>query len=93
LNHEDRALELHKLALALVEAQGRFITVGLLTYKELRSGRLGIRYLPSTCTLDIWLRQKVLMVTSSEGKPKVAHFVPGEWEEELEALATKPLKK
>jgi len=32
------------------------------------------------------------MVTRRHGVLKVGHFVPGEWEAELEALTTKPLK-
>jgi len=86
VTYEERALELYKVALSLVEAKGRFVTVGLLTYKEIKSGQVRIRYLPSSCALDIWLRQKVLMVTKYKGKLKVAHFGPGEWE----AVATKP---
>jgi len=54
-----RALELYQLAQSLAEAEGRLVTVGLLTYKEYRQEALSIRYFPSTGHLEVWHKRKV----------------------------------
>jgi hypothetical protein len=88
VNYEERALNLYKLALALVETNGAFISVGLTRLKEFRGNGLTIHHMPSTEHLDVWYRRKVLAVDRRQGKLKVSHYVPGEdWEQELENAA------
>ena len=48
MTSDERALELYRLALSLVEAEGRFVPVGLVTTKEYRGESLGITWLPSS---------------------------------------------
>jgi hypothetical protein len=94
VNYDERALNLYKLALGLVETKGAFISVGLTRLKELRANGLTIHHMPSTGHLDVWYRRKVLSINLRGGKAKVSHYVPGEdWEEELEKVAkAKPSK-
>ena len=66
MTSDERALELYRLALSLVETKGRFVPVGLVATKE----------------------YKVLTVNFHKGSAHVTHYIPGEWEEELEAAAT-----
>jgi hypothetical protein len=88
----ERAVELYRLALSVVEQKGRFIAFGLTTYREYRGDRLSIRYLPSTGHMDVYARRKLLTVNRQQGELRVVYYAPGEWETELESLATKPLK-
>jgi len=46
-----RALELYRMARSVVDTQGRFVSVGVLTFKEYRLDDLSIRFWPST---TIW---------------------------------------
>jgi hypothetical protein len=85
---DERALELYRLALSLVETKGRFVPVGLVVTKEYRVESLGITWLPSSGHLDVWHRRKVLTVNFHKGSAHVTHYIPGEWEEKLEAAAT-----
>jgi hypothetical protein len=89
---EVRALELYRLALSLVEAKGRSVSVGLMDYREYREGRLSIIYLPKSSHLDIWHRRKVLTINQRGKTPKVTYYSSGEWEEELQEEARSALK-
>jgi hypothetical protein len=89
VTYDKRGLELYRFALSLVEAKGRFVPVGLVTTKEYRSESLGITWLPTSGHLDVWHRRKVLTVNFQKGSPHVTHYIPGEWEQELEAAADK----
>jgi hypothetical protein len=82
-----RALELYRMALSLVEAKGRSVTVGLSAYKEYRGGDLSIIYLPRSSHLDVWHRRKVLTINRRAGALRVIHYNRGEWEEELQEAA------
>jgi hypothetical protein len=91
---EKRALHLYELAWALVKAEGAAVTLGVVTFREYRSGGLTIHYLPKSGHLDIWYRRKVLTIDRWDGPPKVTHYVPGnDWEDGLEAAATKSSPK
>jgi hypothetical protein len=85
------ALELYMMAVAVVEAKGTIITVGLTTLREYRHGNLIVHYMPSTGHLDIWYRRKVFTVNRRKGALRVEFYAPGEWESELEDAAGKPL--
>ncbi len=74
----------HELALPLVEARGRFVTVGFVAYKEYRSEKLSIRYLQGMGHLEVWHGRKVLSVNREYGKLIVRHYTPGPWEAALE---------
>ena len=87
MTEDVRALELYQLAQSLAEAEGRLVTVGLLTYKEYRQEPLSIRYFPSTGHLEVWHGRKVLNVNREYGQLKVRHYAPGEWEKQLEEVA------
>jgi hypothetical protein len=54
---DKRALERYRLALSLVEAKGRFVTIGAMTFKEYRSGKLSVVLLPKSGNLDVWYRR------------------------------------
>ena len=85
MSDEKRALHLYELALSLIEAKGVFVTLGVTTFKEYRTGSLTIHYLPSLGRLDVWSRRKVLTIDKLGGKVRVTGFSPGEdWEDELE---------
>jgi hypothetical protein len=90
LTDEARALELYRLAVSLVEASGRFVTVGLLTYREYRAEGLSIRYFPSSGTLELWHKRKVLVVHRREGAPRMVRYLTGAWEGLLEKAAKQP---
>jgi hypothetical protein len=82
---ENRALQMYKLALSLVETKGVLVTLGVTTFKEYRAGNLIIHHLPSLGRLDIWYRRKVLAIDKRAGDLRVIVFTPGEdWEKELE---------
>ena len=85
---EGRGQQLYTIALSLVEAQGRFFTVGVMTFKEYRAGKLSV-VLMSDGNLDIWYRHKVLSFRKPLG---VTLYKRGRWEEELEATVGKPLR-
>ena len=87
LTEEDHALELYRQAVSVVEAKGRSVTVGLLTYREFRGNKLSIRYFPSSGTLELWHKRKVLVVHRREGKPRMVRYVTGQWESLLEQAA------
>jgi hypothetical protein len=87
VNQDKRALELYRLALSLVEAEGRFVPVGMVTTKEYRVESLGITWLPSSGHLDVWHRHKVLTVNIHKGSARATYYIPGDWEEELEEAA------
>ena len=76
MTSDERALELYRLALSLVEAEGRFVPVGLVTTKEYRGESLGITWLPSSGHLDVWHRRKVLTVNFHKGSTHVTHSYP-----------------
>ena len=89
MTEDVRALELYQLAQSLAEAEGRLVTVGLLTYKEYRQEALSIRYFPSTGHLEVWHGRKVLNVNREYGSLKVRRYVPGDWEAVLEEASAK----
>jgi hypothetical protein len=89
---EIRALELYRLALSLVEAKGRSVSVGLTDHREFREGSLTIIYLPKSSHLDVWHRRKVLTINQRGKTPKVTYYSSGEWEEELQEEARSALK-
>lgn len=84
-----RALELYRMARSVVDTQGRFVSVGVLTFKEYRLDDLSIRFWPSTDHLEIWHKRKALVVNRAYGQLAVRHYVPGEWEEVLEDVAAR----
>lgn len=89
MTNDSRALELYQFALSLAETKGRFVTVGLLTYREFRTGGITIMYIPSSGHLDIWQGRKVLTINRRPEGLKVSRYSPGAWEKELEtALGT-----
>lgn len=79
---------MYQLAVSLAEAKGRFVTVGLLTYREFRGKGPIIRYFPFSGTLEVWHERKVLVVHRIEGKPHIVRYLPGLWEEALEDAAS-----
>jgi hypothetical protein len=85
---ETRALELYRKAMAVIEGNGRLVTVGLLTYQEFRGNDLSIRHFPSSGTLELWHKKKVLVVHRREGKPRMVRYVTGGWEDLLEKTAS-----
>jgi hypothetical protein len=84
---EARALELYRRAVSLVEAKGRLVTVGLLTYKEFRGNGVSLRYFPNSGTLELWHKRKVLVVHRREGEPRMVRYLTGAWESLLEEAA------
>jgi len=82
---EVRALHLYELALALVEARGTLVTVGLTKLRELRTGSLLLRYQPAPASLEVWSAGKVLSVRGQDEALRVTRYRPGNWERELEA--------
>jgi hypothetical protein len=87
MTNDARALELYELARSVVEAKGRFVSVGVLTCKEYRQGELNIRIWPSTGHLEVWHKRKVLAVNREYGQLKARHYVRGEWEAVLDDVA------
>jgi hypothetical protein len=87
MTEDVRALELYELARSVVDAKGRFVSVGLLTYKEYRLNELSIRCWPTTGHLEVWHKRKVLAVNPTHGQLSVRHYVPGEWEAVLKDVA------
>ena len=85
---EVRALHLYELALALVEARGTLVTVGLTKLQELRTGSLLLRYQTAPASLEVWSAGKVLSVKGQEQALRVTRYRPGDWERELEAEVT-----
>jgi hypothetical protein len=83
------ALEMYALALSLVEAKGALVPLGKEKVMEYRVGHLTIHYLPKSGHLDIWRRRKVLMIDRWGGRLQVTRYVPGYWEDELEAAVAK----
>jgi hypothetical protein len=86
---EKRALQMYELAMALVQAKGVLVTIGLMTLRECRHGMLIIRYQPNQDWLDVWSARKVLTVKRWNGSLRIVRYVPGHWEHELEAAAAK----
>lgn len=82
---EVRALHLYELALALVEARGTLVTVGLTKLRELRTGSLLLRYQPAPASLEVWSAGKVLSVRGQDEALRVTRYRPGDWERELKA--------
>jgi hypothetical protein len=80
---EARALRLYKVAVALVEAQGAFVSIGKTTLREYRGAGLIIHYMPRTGHLDVWDRRKVLLVECLNGALRVNRYTPGDWESAL----------
>jgi hypothetical protein len=87
------ALEMYELALSLVQAKGAPVPVGRGTVMECRVGHLTIHYLPKSGHLDLWRRRKVLTIDRWGERLKVTRYVPGYWEDELEAAAAKSRPK
>ena len=85
------ALELYMMAVSVIEAKGAFISVGVTRLKEFRNGTLTIHYMPRTGHIDVWSGRKVFSVRRLKDGLRVAQYAPGEWEEELERAAGKPL--
>jgi hypothetical protein len=83
------ALELYELALSLVQTKGAPVPIGKETVLEYRAGNLTIHYLPKSGHLDVWDRRKVLTIERYRGSPRVERYVPGYWEDELEAALAK----
>jgi hypothetical protein len=90
---EIRALEMYELALSLVEGKGVSLTLGVVPFKEYRTASLTIHYLPRSGHLDIWDGRKVLTIDRWKGPPQVVRYLPGYWEDELEAAAAKSRSK
>jgi hypothetical protein len=84
---EARAFQLYKTALALIEAKGSFMSVGLIRIREYRAGSLILRYQPTPGWLDVWNIRKVLSVKRWNGALQIFRYVPGPWEKELKKLA------
>ena len=72
-----------------LKPKGRFVTVGVMTFKEYRAGKLSVVLMPGPGNLDIWYRHKVLSFRQKLG---VTLYTRGRWEDELEAAVGKPLK-
>ncbi len=89
MTDEARALQLYRLASSLAEAQGAFITVGLVRFKEYRAGSLIVRVQPAIGRLDVWSVRNVLNVMHLDGQ--LLRYVAGPWEQELEKLAGREL--
>ena len=51
---EARGRQLYTIALSLVETEGRFVTVGVMTFEEYRSGKLSVVLMPGSGNLDNW---------------------------------------
>ena len=82
-----RALELYELARSVVEAKGRFVSVGVLPYKECKLDDLSIRFWPSTRHLEVWRKRKLLAVNHEYGQLTVRRYVPGDWEAMVQDVA------
>jgi hypothetical protein len=82
-----RALELYELARSIVEAKGRFVSVGVLPYKEYKLDELSIRFWPSTRHLEVWQKRKLLAVNYEYGQLTARRYVPGDWEVMLQDVA------
>jgi hypothetical protein len=81
---------MYELALLVVEAKGIPVTLGLSTYKEYRAGNLTIHYLPKAGHVSVWCGHKVLAINRGGGGTlRVTHYVPGDWEDQLEVAAAK----
>jgi len=65
------------------------VPIGKETVLEYRAGNLTIHYLPKSRHLDVWDRRKVLTVERCRGSPRVERYVPGYWEDDLEAALAK----
>jgi hypothetical protein len=82
---------MYELAWALVKANGAAVKLGVVTFREYRTGGLTIHYLPKSGHLDIWYRRKVLTIDRPGGDIRVTRYIAGEdWEDELEAAAKSP---
>lgn len=81
------ALQLYKLALSLVEVKGGFVTIGLTSLKEYRTGSVLVRYQPAPGWLEVWSAGKVLSVKRQNETLRVTRYRPGDWEAELESAA------
>ena len=82
-----RALRMHDLALSLVQSKGLQFQSGALLMLQYKRGYLTIHYLPKAGHLSVWHRYKVLTINPRQGILRVARYLPGEWEEELEDTA------
>jgi hypothetical protein len=83
-----RALRMHDLALSLVQSKGLQFQSGALPMLQYKRGNLTIHYLPKAGHLSVWYRYKVLTVNPRQGIPRVARYLPGEWEELEDAANT-----
>jgi hypothetical protein len=90
---EIQALEMYELAVALVKTNGVSLTLGVIPFKEYRTGSVTIHYLPRSGHLDVWYGRKVLTIDRWKGPPQVVRYVPGHWEDELATAAAKSLSK
>ncbi len=84
---DERGRRLRDLAVSVMRSKGTSVAVGCATVSVYRRGALTIRYLPKQGQLEIWYGIKVLVIERREGKPHVARYEPGIWEQELEAEA------
>jgi hypothetical protein len=87
------ALEMYEYALSLVQAKGAPVPIGASAVMEYRIGSLTIHYLPKSGHLDVWSGRKVLTIDRWGGRLQVTRYVPGYWEDELEAAAVKSRAK
>ena len=84
-----RALEMYQLALSLVEADGVPLALGVTPFKEYRTETLTIHYLPKWGHMEVWSGRKVVTIERYGGNLRVIRYSPGEWEDELEAVASR----
>jgi hypothetical protein len=80
---------MYELALSVVEAKGTLVPVGFGTVMEYRTENITIHYLPKSGHMDIWSGRRVLKIERVRGEVQAALYVPGGWEDELEASASK----
>jgi hypothetical protein len=90
---EERALKMYELAMALVKTNGALVPISLGMVREYRAGSVTIHYLPKSGHMDVWSGRKVLSIERLRGDVRVTRYTPGDWEEELEALAANPRSK
>jgi len=83
-----RALELYELAFKVVEGRGICLTLGVTPFQEYRTETLTIHYLPKSGHMEVWSGRKVLTIERYRGNLRVIRYSPGEWEDELEAVAS-----
>jgi len=84
---DDRALLLYKAAITLADHRGSLVTIGETTLREYLGEGLIIHFTPNTGRLDVWYGARVLAIDLVDGLPKLARYVPGDWEQSLLSAA------